>query len=102
MVMATVWYQQHAEFRKILSDTKAAGLWAWKRLVFLEALKTAQQGDYVMWHDAARSQYRFWNRFNRNLPLEEFAAHIEKNCGGALCGAFDLSSAPMDQKRLLD
>jgi predicted SAM-dependent methyltransferase len=82
MIEATDWYQQHPEYQDILARKKGAGLWAWKSLVFCEALKSAGLGEYVMWHDAGRSQYRYWDRFQKMLPLDAFADHVQEQCGG--------------------
>lgn len=76
----TDWYRDNSHFRNILSESKGAGLWAWKPLVLLETLRQ-HPGDFVMWHDAGRTRYRYWEAFQHRLPLLEFAQAVKDRLG---------------------
>ena len=77
----TAFYGRH---RAILDAPRGAGYWAWKPFYIVEALKAADDGDFILYYDAGRPE----NPYEVDRPLGVLTEWAAANTGGLLPGVY--------------
>lgn len=101
-IRATDWYSTNADYRRVLANPRGSGFWAWKPLAIYQALLAACEGDVVVWHDAGKTRYRYWEAFTSDLRIREFVAEVMARYSGLYAAPSSYIHGQWTKRRCLE